>query len=99
MAYPKLYEGSRESDQPAKGTVPDPDWWSSNIGRDVKAFNDAKNTPLPTDEGQSKPQRPRDQFERAVQKKVALPLCVRVCVCARASACRLDVCLHLHPCV
>lgn len=74
MAYPSVYDPANKSSSSSSSTkqdVPDPDWWSKNIGRDAKAFNDAKNVPLPDEKQESL--RPREQFERAVQQKV-LPL-------------------------
>lgn len=71
VAYPSVYDPANKSSSSSSSTkqdVPDPDWWSKNIGRDAKAFNDAKNVPLPDEKQESL--RPREQFERAVQQKV-----------------------------
>ena len=87
VQYPSVYKPSERDASPTRQTVPDQDWWSSNIGRDVKGFHDAKtgkaafqearNVPLPGDSQTDKPARPREQFERAVQKKVGSALQIR----------------------
>lgn len=86
--YPQLYSPSTQHDarhaSPTRQRVSDPDWWSSNIGRDVKGFKDS-NAGAVGGEGEKQQQqqqpgvRPRDQFERAVQQKVGRQL--KVCRC------------------